>query len=132
MTRPDPRELIAIFAGGALGAVARVALARTVAGEAPGWPWPTFLANVLAAALLGWAVTRLQERLPPSAYKRPVLGTGLCGALSTFSTVQIELLDMLDAHRYGVAAGYAAASIAAGYGAVHLATAASRRVRRVA
>jgi CrcB protein len=132
VSRPDPRELIAIFAGGAVGAAARVALARAVAGDAPGWPWPTFLANVLAAAVLGWAVTRLQERLPPSAYKRPVLGTGLCGALSTFSTVQVELLVMLDNHCYGRAAGYAAASIAAGYVAVHLATAASRRVRTVA
>lgn len=132
LARTDPRELAAIFAGGAVGAVARVGLARLVAGDAPGWPWPTFVANVAAAALLGWVATRNQERLPPSAYRRPLLGTGLCGALSTFSTVQVELLTMFDDHRVGLAAAYAAASLVAGYGAVHLVTAAVRRVRRLA
>ena len=128
----DRRELAAIFVGGALGAVARVVLVETGAAGAPNWPWPTFAANVLGALLLGYFSTRLQERLPLSAYGRPLLGTGLCGALTTFSTVQVELLLMLDANRYGLAAGYAAASIATGYTATHLATAATRRVRRVA
>ena len=61
---------------------------------APGhWPWATFCANVLGALALGWFATRLQERLPLSAYRRPLLGTGLCGGLSTFSTMQVELLN---------------------------------------
>ena len=77
----------------------------------------------MAAFLLGYFVTRLQERLPLSSYRRPLLGTGLCGGLSTFSTMQVEILKMLDAHAWGLAAGYAAASIAAGYAAIHLATA---------
>jgi CrcB protein len=129
--RVDRRELAAIFTGGALGALARVALAQTAAG-APHWPWPTFAANVLGAFLLGYFSTRLQDRLPLSAYRRPLLGTGLCGALTTFSTLQVELLQMLDADRVGLAAGYAGASVAAGYAATHLATAAVRRVRLVA
>ena len=74
-------------------------------------------------------MTRLQERLPLSSYRRPLLGTGLCGGLSTFSTMQVEILKMIDAHAWGLAAGYAAASIAAGYAAIHLATAMVRRVR---
>jgi CrcB protein len=56
------------------------------------------------------------------------LGTGVCGGLSTFSTMQVELLKMIDAGAYGLALGYAAASVAAGYLAIHLATAAVRRV----
>ena len=130
--RIDRRELAAIFAGGAVGALARAGLAQAVPGGAPGWPWITFAVNVLGAFLLGYFVTRLQERLPLSAYRRPLLGTGFCGALTTFSTVQVELLRMLDVHRYGLAAGYATASVVLGYASVQLATAFARRVRTVA
>ena len=133
MTRLDPRELAAIFAGGCIGALARAGLVEAAGRGAPGdWPWVTFGVNVLGALLLGYFVTRLQERLPPSRYRRPFLGTGVCGALTTFSTVQIELLRMLDHGHYGLAAGYAAGSIAAGFVAVALATSLTRRVRLVA
>jgi CrcB protein len=88
--------------------------------------------NVLGALLLGYFVTRLQERLPPTRYGRPFLATGMCGALTTFSTVQIELLRMLDHDHVGLALGYAAASIAAGFVAIALATSLTRRVRVVA
>jgi CrcB protein len=43
--------------------------------------------------------------------------------------MQAELLNMLGAHAWGLAAGYAAASIACGYAAIHVATAMVRRVR---
>ena len=129
LPRADRRTVTAIFAGGALGTLARAALAEAYPHAATAWPWPTFAVNVVAAFLLGYFVTRLQERLPLSSYRRPLLGTGVCGGLSTFSTMQVEILKMLSAHAYGLAAGYAAASIAAGYAALHLATAIVRRVR---
>jgi len=129
--RIDPGELAAIFAGGFAGALARWRLV-VAAPVAPGhWPWATFAANVAGAFVLGWLATRLQERLPLSAYRRPLLGTGLCGAFTTFSTMQLELLRMIDAGRGGLAAGYAAASLAAGFAAVLAGTAAVRRVRTV-
>ena len=129
MPRLDRRELAAIFAGGALGTLLRATLAEAFPHTATSWPWPTFVVNVVAAFLLGYFVTRLQERLPLSSYRRPLLGTGLCGGLSTFSTMQVELLKMLDAHAYGLAVGYLAASVAAGYSAIYIATAIVRRVR---
>jgi fluoride exporter len=128
MPRADRREIAAIFAGGALGTVARAALSEAFPQPPTAWPWPTFAVNVVACFLLGFAVTRLQERLPLSSYQRPLLGTGICGGLSTFSTMQVEILKMLSAHAWVLAAGYAAASIAAGYAAIHLATALVRRV----
>jgi CrcB protein len=128
----DRRELAAIFCGGALGALGRVALLQTGAPTAPAWPWITFAVNILGAFLLGYFATRLQERLPLSAYRRPALGTGFCGALTTFSTVQVELLKMLDAHRYLLAVLYGSSSVALGYASIQLATAFVRRVREVA
>jgi CrcB protein len=118
----DLRELAAVFAGGFAGAVARAGLAEWLPHDPGSWPWATFAVNVGGAFLLGFFVTRLQERLPVSAYRRPLLGTGLCGALTTFSALQLELLEMLDASRVGLAAAYAAASLAAGFLAVAAAT----------
>ncbi|MEO6857605.1 MAG: fluoride efflux transporter CrcB [Solirubrobacteraceae bacterium] len=132
MTNLDPRELMAIFAGGATGAVLRVWLSQTYPAAAGGWPWVTFAINVSGAFLLGYLVTRLQDRLPLSTYRRPLIGTGFCGAFTTFSTMQLELLRMIDQHRYGLAVGYAAASVTAGYLAIYTATAIVRRVRVIA
>jgi fluoride exporter len=129
LPKPDRREIAAIFAGGALGTLARAALAEAFPHSATAWPWPTFSVNIVAAFLLGYFVTRLQERLPLSSYRRPLLGTGLCGGLSTFSTMQLEIVKMLEAHAWGLAAGYSAASIVAGYAAIQVATAMVRRVR---
>jgi CrcB protein len=129
---PDRRELAAIYAGGMLGALARVGISRAFPAASASWPWATFAINISGAFLLGYFATRLQERLPQSTYRRPLLGTGFCGAFTTFSTVQVEALGMLDDDRYGLALGYAAASIAAGLLAVRVATAVVRRVRMVA
>src|SRR3954447_18436671 len=129
MPRPDRRELLAIAAGGAAGALARTAVVQADL-VAPGrWPWPTLAVNVLGAVLLGWVATRLQEPLPLSAYRRPLLGTGLCGALTTFSAVQVELLKLLRHDEVAIAVGYTCGSLAAGLIGVYLATALTRRAR---
>ncbi|MGH2884600.1 MAG: fluoride efflux transporter CrcB, partial [Solirubrobacteraceae bacterium] len=101
--RPDLREFGAIFAGGCVGAVARAELVQALPFHPGSWPWATSLVNLVGALLLGYLTTRLQERLPVSAYRRPLLGTGLCGALTTFSTMQLEILRMLDAGHVGLA-----------------------------
>jgi CrcB protein len=129
---PDRRELAAIFLGGAAGALLRVWLGETFAGGAGGWPWVTFAINLTGSFALGCFATRLQERLPLSTYRRPLLSTGFCGAYTTFATMQVELLTMLDRHRYGLAASYAAASVAAGSLAVWVASASVRRTRVLA
>ncbi|HEY9244588.1 MAG TPA: fluoride efflux transporter CrcB [Streptosporangiaceae bacterium] len=129
LPRIDTREIAAVFAGGALGTAARAGLAEAFPHSPVSWPWPTFAVNMVAAFLLGYFVTRLQERLPLSSYRRPLLGTGLCGGLSTFSTMQVEILNMLNAHAWALAASYTAVSVVAGYAAIYLATVAVRRVR---
>ncbi|MBO0677488.1 fluoride efflux transporter CrcB [Mycolicibacterium sp. S2-37] len=130
MPRFDRRELVAVFVGGALGTVARAGF-EELAAPGPGqWPWPTFTVNVVGAFLLGYFTTRLLERLPVSSYRRPLLGTGLCGGLTTFSTMQVETVRMLEHGHIGLAIGYTAASLAAGLTAVVVATGLVRRARR--
>jgi fluoride exporter len=128
-SRLDRQELGAIFAGGFIGAIARAALVQSLHTEAGQWPWATFIVNILAALLLGYFITRLQERLPPSSYRRSFLGTGVCGALSTFSTMMVELLAMIEGAHWTLAIGYAAASVCGGFAAVFLATKTVRRAR---
>jgi CrcB protein len=125
----DWRELTAIFAGGFLGAPARVLLVQAAPAAAGAWPWPTFAANVAGTLLLGYFATRLQERLPVSAYRRPLLGTGLCGAFTTFSTMQLEVLRMVTDGHAGLAVAYVLASVTVGLLSVFLATALVRRTR---
>ncbi|MES1248889.1 MAG: fluoride efflux transporter CrcB [Actinomycetota bacterium] len=120
---------VAIFAGGVVGALARAGLVRAFPFDGHGWPWATFVANVAGTAALGYFVTRLQERLPPSTFRRPLLGTGFCGALTTFSTFQIELIALARHGHAALAAVYLLASLAAGLLAVHLASALTRRAR---
>jgi fluoride exporter len=129
MLRFDRRELAAIFTGGVAGALTRAALAQLLTNQPDRWPWATFGVNLLGTLLLGYFATRLQERLPLSAYRRPLLGTGLCGALTTFSTMEVELLRMIDGSHWALAVGYAAASVLGGFAAVLLATNLVRRGR---
>jgi fluoride exporter len=88
--------------------------------------------NLAGAFVLGWVVTRL----PPASYRRPFLGIGVCGALTTFATLQLELLRMLDAPDPArpLALAYAVASLLGGLAAVRLGIASARdpRTRSVA
>ncbi|MDT5146375.1 MAG: fluoride exporter [Mycobacterium sp.] len=125
----DYRELAAIFAGGSIGAVARAVLATFTVPDPARWPWPTFTVNIVGAFLLGYFTTRLLERLPVSSYRRPLLGTGLCGGLTTFSTMQVETLKMVEHGHWVLAAAYTVVSVVLGVLAVHLASAWVRRAR---
>jgi CrcB protein len=125
----DRRELAAVFAGGFAGTLARFALAEAIPHGDLDWPWATFVANVVGAFALGWLTTRLQERLPLSAYRRPLLGTGLCGGLTTFSTMQLELVRMLEGGDQALAFAYAGTSVACGFAAVVLGSGLARRAR---
>jgi CrcB protein len=109
------REPVAVFAGGCVGALARAGLAEALPPGAGGWPWGTFVANLAGAFVLGWVAAILHR-----GRRRAFLATGFCGALTTFSTFQLELFELLDRDRVAVAAGYAAASVVLGLYAVLL------------
>jgi CrcB protein len=110
----DPRKLLAIYAGGVVGALIRVGLAQA-ASTGPGqWPWATFVVNMAVALLLGYFFALFRDH-PAESLHHPFLGTGICGTLTTFSTMQLELYGMVDGGYLGLATAYCAVTIAAGY-----------------
>jgi CrcB protein len=125
----DPRELMAVFAGGVIGALARAGLTEALPPPAGRWPWATFAVNMAGAALLGYAVARLRLRPRPSPRTRAFIAGGVCGTLTTFSSMMLELVRMLDTGRVGLAGAYAAASVCGGLALVFATGAAARRVR---
>jgi fluoride exporter len=125
----DRQELAAVFAGGFIGAIARAALSEELPARAGHWPWATFAVNLLGALLLGLFITQQQGRPAPSRFRRSFLGSGVCGALTTFSTMMVELLKMVQGAHWALAVGYALASVGGGLAAVALSTKAVRRTR---
>jgi CrcB protein len=117
----------AILTGGAVGALSRAGLAEAFSADAGDWPWGTFVANQLGALLLAWLATELTEVVVPTRLWRPLLGTGLCGALTTFSAFQVETIQLARHDRPGVAALYATVSIAVGMACAVAGTVYARR-----
>ncbi|GAA4943139.1 fluoride efflux transporter FluC [Actinoplanes utahensis] len=76
------------------------------------FPWGTLAVNVAGSFLLG-----LLLGLPLSPGLVALLGTGFCGALTTYSTFSWEILAMARRRERIAAAGYALLSITAGVGA---------------
>ena len=132
MPELDRREMSAIFLGGAAGSLLRVWLAQTVTSPAASWPWATFIVNVTGCFVLALIATHLRERPPESPHWHPLLGTGFCGAYTTFSTMQLEALRMLDHDRFGLTFAYLIVSVAAGYLAIGAGAALLRRAHGVA
>ena len=124
---PLDLTLVAVAVGGAIGAWARLGLAELLPVEPGRWPWATFAANLIGCALLGYASTRLLERLPPSTYRRPLIGTGLCGGLTTFSALQLEVVELGRDGHPALAVAYLCLSAALGLVAVWLTAGLVRR-----
>jgi fluoride exporter len=113
-TQSDLRRLTAIYAGGVIGALARVALAELRPHGPGAWPWGTFTVNMVGALALGYFVARLRDH-PKDSLSHPFLTTGICGTLTTFSTLQLELFEMVDAGRLRLALLYMCATLAVGF-----------------
>jgi len=120
------RRVAAIYAGGVLGALAPVGLGHATPHGPGGWSWGTFAVNILGALLLGYFFARLQDH-PEDSLAHPFLTTGICGTLTTFSTLQLELFEMVDAGRLGVAAAYIGVTLVIGFLCVRAGIALERR-----
>jgi CrcB protein len=112
--------LVAI--GGALGAAARYGLGLAWPTPPHGFPWVTFVINVVGCLAIG--VLYGVDRRPAV---RLFAGTGMLGGFTTFSSYAVETDGLWRADRPWIAVGYLAGTVAAALSAAWLGAALIRR-----
>ena len=113
--RPASIALVAL--GGVVGTAARYGFALTVPTPSGGWPWATFVVNLIGSFTLGALLEGLARSRADVAVQRHVrllVGTGFCGSLTTCSTFAVEVDLLVRDHEPVKAFAYLAASLVAG------------------
>ncbi|HEY9326740.1 MAG TPA: fluoride efflux transporter CrcB [Streptomyces sp.] len=106
-----------VIIGAAVGAPLRYLTDRAVQSRHDTvFPWGTFTVNVSGCLVLG-LLTGAVAAGAASSHLQLLLGTGLCGALTTYSTFSYETLRLAEGGARFYAAANAVASVAAGLGA---------------
>ncbi|WP_405979602.1 fluoride efflux transporter FluC [Streptomyces sp. NBC_00158] len=117
-----------VVAGAVVGAPLRYLTDRAVQARHDSvFPWGTFVVNAAACLLLGVLAGAALAGAGSSRVDL-LLGTGLCGALSTYSTFSYETLRLAERGRRFLAAANVAASVLAGLGAVTLGSQVARQL----
>lgn len=109
-----PRWIGLVFVGGLVGALARVTLATWLPVADGGFPWTTLVGNLAGALLLGLLLTVAVGWTRADPVVRLLIGTGVLGAFTTYSTLAVELTQLLRDGAVWVATGYATASLVGG------------------
>ncbi|OHT82632.1 camphor resistance protein CrcB [Mycobacteroides saopaulense] len=106
-----------MFLGGVCGTALRFWFEQMWPASGASWPWGTFAANLSGAFILGTALEALTLLGPDGGWRQRIrlfLGTGFCGAFTTYSALALEI-DTLTRNGFlltGVA--YALVSVTAG------------------
>ena len=109
-----------ILAGGAVGTTVRYLLGRVFPPTAGSFPWTTFTINVIGAFSLGLLVFALARRGADAGGLRRLrllLGTGVLGGFTTYSTFALEVHGLLGGGQFWTGLGYAAGSVLTGVAA---------------
>jgi CrcB protein len=117
---PRPSAILEVALGGAIGTAARYALGRLAPVAPRTFPTTTLLVNLSGAFLLGLLIMVLAHHRPDDVRLRALLGVGVLGGFTTFSTFAVETVQLLRAHCGGIALAYVAASIGGGLVAARL------------
>lgn len=104
--------------GGVIGALSRYVLEQTFPSGPGHIPWVVFAINVTGSALLGLLLVILVEQFPRGRLARSMLGTGIIGAYTTFSTFMVGAVTVARDGHLGAAALYVALSVVCGLAAV--------------
>jgi CrcB protein len=119
-TRPlhfQPRLVAAVALGALFGAPTRYTIARALPTRTGAFPLSTLIINLSGAFVLGVILEALARRGDDRGARRIVrlvVGTGFCGAFTTYSTFAVESDLLVRDHAVGVAISYAAASLLGG------------------
>lgn len=112
-----------IAAGGALGALSRhgIDLATDwLLHTGGGFPWATFGINLSGAFFLGWILARAETGGAPGEWLRCFAGIGFCGAFTTFSTMNLQMVQMMHSGSSALALVYFVTSFVCGLAVVWL------------
>ncbi len=101
-------DLFAVALGGAFGAVCRYGMSRLPFAQ--GFPFATFLTNLLGAFVIGLVAGLAEQKRLPSASVL-FLKTGFCGGFTTFSTFSLESVGLLTEQRYLTGTAYIVLSL---------------------
>ena len=117
--------VVLVVLGAAFGAPLRYITDRLLQGRHDSrFPWGTFAINVSGSALLGFLFA-----LPASHGVQALLGTGFCGALTTYSTFSYETLQLARSGARTMAVLNVAASVLAGFGAAYCGVALAQAIQ---
>jgi CrcB protein len=130
LVNPQVVIVAALAVGGSLGAVARYAVSLALPTVTGRFPWGTVAINVSGSFVLGFLLIVIIEQFPLGRLARPVIGTGIIGAYTTFSTFMVEAVLLVRAGNPGVAAAYLAVSLVVGLAAVTIGMLGARGILR--
>lgn len=117
-----------VVAGAAVGAPVRYLTDRAVQSRHDTvFPWGTFAVNVCGSLILG-LLTGAMSAGAAGSHLQLLIGTGLCGALTTYSTFSYETFRLFEDGARFFAVANVAASIVAGLGSVFLGAAISQAI----
>lgn len=112
-------NVLLVMVGGALGTLLRYSLGRWINSQPwaqSGFPYGTFAINVSGSFVLGMVALVILERLPPEQqHWYMLLGTGLCGGYTTFSTFELETFLLVRDGSWLLALVYVVGSVLSGF-----------------
>ena len=126
---PPAVHVLAVFVGGAAGTALR-ALVGALVPAVDRVPVATIAINVIGAFALGALLAVLARRGPDAGRRRTarlLLGTGVLGGFTTFSSLAVDTAVLLEGHRLLQALAYGLGSVLAGVAAAALGARVGRR-----